>query len=227
MIKAVIFDMYETLITHYQCPLYFSAEMAADAGISTESFQARWKPTESLRTTGKMTFEEIIETILRENHCYSKELLHKITQKRIATKRECFRHLHPEIIPMLQELQHLELGIGLISNCFSEEIEPIQNSILFPYFDAPFLSYEQGIQKPEDEIFIRCMNALGVKSEECLYVGDGGSQELEVANRLGMQTVQAVWYLKEDTLQPVGRKDGFVQLEMPMDVVRTVTASNR
>lgn len=31
MMKAVIFDMYETLITHYHCPLYFSAEMAADA----------------------------------------------------------------------------------------------------------------------------------------------------------------------------------------------------
>ena len=31
MIKAVIFDMYETLITHYDSPLYFSMHMAADA----------------------------------------------------------------------------------------------------------------------------------------------------------------------------------------------------
>ena len=32
MIRAVIFDMFETLITHYKCPLYFGAQMAADAG---------------------------------------------------------------------------------------------------------------------------------------------------------------------------------------------------
>ena len=43
MIKAVIFDMYETLITHYGCPLYFGRQMAADAGISEEKFQALWR----------------------------------------------------------------------------------------------------------------------------------------------------------------------------------------
>ena len=31
MIKAVIFDMYETLITLYNAPVYFSSQMAADA----------------------------------------------------------------------------------------------------------------------------------------------------------------------------------------------------
>ena len=34
MIKAVIFDMYETLITLFDSPLYFGTQMAADAGIS-------------------------------------------------------------------------------------------------------------------------------------------------------------------------------------------------
>ena len=36
MIKAVIFDMYETLITHYETPLYFTTQMAADADIPAE-----------------------------------------------------------------------------------------------------------------------------------------------------------------------------------------------
>ena len=30
MIRAVIFDMFETLITHFESPLYFSAQMAAE-----------------------------------------------------------------------------------------------------------------------------------------------------------------------------------------------------
>lgn len=220
MIKAVIFDMYETLITHYQCPLYFGAQMAKDAGIPEENFQSRWRPTEQQRTVGKMTFEDIIKTILTENHCYSKELLDKITAKRIATKRECFNHLHPEIIPMLQELKKQGLGIGLISNCFSEEVEPIRSSVLFPYFDAPYLSYEQGVQKPDEEIYLRCMKHLSVNADECIYVGDGGSHELETADRLGMKAIQAVWYLKEGTFQPVGRKDGFIQAESPLDIFK-------
>ena len=105
MTKAVIFDMFETLITHYQCPLYFRAQMAEDAGISEEKFQALWRPTEHDRTIGKMSFEDVVEKILRENNCYSEKLMKKIVERRVATKEECFRHLHPEIIPMLSKLK--------------------------------------------------------------------------------------------------------------------------
>lgn len=219
MIKAVIFDMYETLITHYESPLYFGAQMAQDAGISEECFKELWRSTESDRSIGKLTLEEALEIVLRGNQCYSEELLRMLSQKRKAAKVECFQHLHPEIIPMLQELQQRELLIGLISNCFSEETEVIRESVLFPFFDAAYLSYEQGIQKPEKEIFIRCMDSLSVKPEECIYVGDGGSFELEAASELGMTAVQAIWYLKEGTTQPSKRNSNFVQAETPFGIL--------
>lgn len=219
MIKAVIFDMYETLITHYESPLYFGEQMALDAGISVEDFKKLWRLTESDRAIGKLTLEGALELVLRGNHCYSKDLLNTLAEKRKAAKVECFRHLHPEIIPMLQELQRRGLRIGLISNCFSEEAEVIRESVLFPFFDATYLSYEQGIQKPDKEIFTRCMDSLSVKAEECVYVGDGGSFELETASELGMKAVQAVWYLKEGTTQPSKRNGNFVQAETPLGVL--------
>lgn len=220
MTRAVIFDMFETLITHYQCPLYFGAQMAADAGISEEKFQAFWRPTEHDRTIGKMSFEEVIEMILKENHCYSEAVLKKIVEKRVATKEECFRHLHPEIIPMLSALKGKGVSIGLISNCFSEETDVIRRSVLFPYFDAVYLSYEQGVGKPDEEIFKRCMKELSVKPEECVYVGDGGSFELETARKLGMKAVQAAWYLQEGTMQPTGWKSDFSPMERPLEVLQ-------
>ena len=55
MIKAVIFDMYETLITQYGGPVYFRAQMAADAGIDPMLFDALWIPSENDRTIGKQT----------------------------------------------------------------------------------------------------------------------------------------------------------------------------
>lgn len=219
MIRAVIFDMFETLITHYHSPLYFGAQMAADAGIAEERFQALWRPTEYDRTIGKLTLEEVVESILRENQCYSEELVNKIVKKRIETKQDCFRQLHSEIIPMLKKLKEKGILIGLISNCFSEEAEVIRRSVLFPYFDAAILSYEQGVQKPDEEIYKRCMASLGVAPEECLYIGDGGSNELEAARTLGMKALQAVWYLQEGTSQPMGRMEAFEQLESPRDVL--------
>lgn len=219
MIRAVIFDMFETLITHYQSPLYFGTQMAEDAGIPIDKFQSLWNPTEDERTMGKLTLEEVLEKILRENLCYSEKLLNDIVEKRVAAKIACFEHLHSEIIPMLSKLKERNILIGLISNCFSEEAKVIRESVLFPYFDAVYLSYEQGIKKPDDEIFKRCMTQLSVNADECLYVGDGGSYELETAKRLGMTAAQAVWYLKEGTTQPTGRKPDFVQLETPLDVL--------
>lgn len=73
MLKAVIFDIYDTLITHYVSPLYFGTQMAACTGIEKESFLKIWRGTESDRTIGKVTLEELLEEIFRINHCYSKE----------------------------------------------------------------------------------------------------------------------------------------------------------
>ena len=73
MIKAVIFDMYETLITQYGGPVYFRAQMAADAGIDPVLFDALWIPSENDRTIGKQTLEETIEQILRQTGKYSKD----------------------------------------------------------------------------------------------------------------------------------------------------------
>lgn len=219
MIKAVIFDMYETLITHYDSPLYFSMHMAADAGLPIEEFQALWMPTDTERTIGKLSFEDAISDILRKKGRYSDCLLKSMVEKRYAIKRDCFEHLHEEIIPMLDCLKKLGIKIGLISNCFSEEAIVIRESILFPYFDAVYLSYEQGLKKPDSQIFERCMKELQVSPEECIFVGDGGSSELDASSALGMRAMQAVWYLKDGTLHRIKPMKEFEQLKRPMDIL--------
>lgn len=219
MKKAVIFDMFETLITHYQTPLYFGSQMAHDAKIPEEKFQKLWHESERDRTIGKIAFEDILERILKENHRYSFSLFQEIIQKRTETKRNCFCHLHPEILPMLSKLKKQKTATGLISNCFSEEATIIRESCLFPYFDAVCLSYEEGTQKPEEEIYTRCMKRLSVHAAECLYVGDGGSRELETAEKLGMTALQAVWYLQKDFSRQTRRNPAFLQIEKPLDIL--------
>ena len=219
MIKAVIFDMFETLITHFESPLYMGKQICADMGIAEPRFREIWDTTDEDRTLGKKTLEEVIEAILRTNGCYTREMFERIIDKRKQSKIECFEHLHPEILPMLNCLKEKNIRIGLITNCYFEERDVIRSSVLFDYFDASCMSCELGLAKPDVAIFQQCTRALDVTPDECLYIGDGGSFELETAKAIGMHPVQAAWYLKEGTNQPAKRKQGFIQAESPMSII--------
>ncbi len=59
----------------------------------------------------------------------------------------------------------------VISNCFSEETKVIRESVLFPYFDVVFSSYEQGLVKPDKEIFYRCLQKLVSKGRRMFVCG--------------------------------------------------------
>lgn len=226
MIKAVIFDMYETLITLYESPVYFSTQMAEDAGIPVEDFQKIWWASEDDRTIGKVRVEEVIERILREKGCFTEEKLRMIVDKRIKYKRKPFEHMHVEIVPMMEKLKEQGIKIGLISNCYSEEAMVIKESVLYPFFDVVCLSCDEGIQKPNPVILERALRKLGLSADECLYVGDGGSNELVAASSVGMQAAQAVWYLKEGTMQPVGRMREFLNIEHPLGVLDVIKGMN-
>ena len=222
MIKAVLFDMFETLISYHTSPVYFGTQMAMDAGVPVQEFLTKWRTTDYDRSIGKRTVDDVLEEILKGFDCYSESLLLELVGKRYVTIEASLQHKNREILPMLQELKAQGIHIGLISNCYLEEAIRIRESALFPYFDAVFLSNEQGICKPDKEIYRRCMEALSVQAQECVYVGDGGSKELETAQELGMKAVQATWYLREGTSQPVGRMSEFEEAKCPMDVVKVV-----
>lgn len=219
MIKAVIFDMFETLVTHYECPVYMGKQIAKDMGIDEQKFREIWDTSDDDRTLGKRSLEDVIEEILKVNDCYSSQLFEKIITKRKRSKRECFEHIHPEIIPLFDALKERNIKIGLITNCYFEESEVIRSSIFFEYFDSVCMSCEMGVKKPDTKIFEKCMSDLGVVAKECLYVGDGGSFELETAKSLGMYPLQATWYLKDGVNQPAKRKKEFLQAESPMEVI--------
>ena len=221
-IQAVIFDMYETLVTQFCSPLYYGTQIAEDLGLSAEEFLPGWRATEEARATGRLTFEDAMAEIL---HCHGLSGHHRrVVDKRIAIQADCFRHLHPGILPMLWALRERGIRIGLITNCFSEEAKLIRESRLFPFFDAACLSWEEGTRKPDPAIYRTCLGRLGIAPEECLYVGDGGSFELETARSLGLRALQAIWYRqgafehKQAALRP-----DFPQLSDPMKVLDWIT----
>lgn len=61
----------------------------------------------------------------------------------------------------------------------------------------------------------RCLDRLGLKPQDCIHCGDGGSREPEVSGKLGMKPVQALWYLWDGYGQPAKRMPEYVGAESP------------
>ena len=218
--KAVIFDMFETLVTLHSVPRYFGRNIAADLGADIDEFYPLWHETEETRSKGKMTFEEALYWIGERTHYAHPERIPEALEKRYAFKAESLQKVEYRIVSLLRELKERGYKVALISNCFPEEGEVIRTSVLAPFFDVMMLSCEVGMQKPERGIFEKCLAELAVAPEDCLYVGDGGSQELETARAFGMKTLQAGWFVKNE--QEDWRKEGFASATAPEEVLREV-----
>ena len=194
MIKAVIFDMFETLVTLFEGRTYFSENIAYDVGVPMEDFRHEWHKNEHERTIGKYTMEEGIALTLKNLGVYSEEAVQLAAGKRRDALGDTFSNIPDESIKLLKKLHEKRIKVGLISNTFSDERDMIKECPLYPLFDVAMISYEQGLSKPDPAIYQAMIQALGVKPEECLYVGDGGSRELYTARDVGMDAIQCTWF---------------------------------
>lgn len=228
MVRAVIFDMFETLVTLFEGRTYFSENIAEDFGMPVAEFRDAWHATETDRTIGRYTLEEGLAESLKMLGRYFPELVEKVAAKRREALGDTFAAVPEAIVQMLKDLHAHGIRTGLISNCFSDERDMIRASVLFPHLDAARLSFEQGVKKPDPGMYESLMEELGVKPEECLYVGDGGSRELFAARALGMTAAQALWF-REGMFEPHIPSpvyNEFAHMEKPEDVVKEALRIN-
>ena len=192
MIRAVVFDMFETLVSLFEGRTYFSEHMAQDLNLSVNEFKKAWHETETGRSCGKYTIEDGVKMALRSVGYDDERAVKLLAKKRRESLNDTFSVIPAGSLHLLDELKRRGILLGLISNCYSDEREFIRNSPLYEYFDAAMLSFEQGVSKPDREIFERTLKILKVDPKECIYVGDGGSNELYAASEIGMKAVQTL-----------------------------------
>ncbi|MBQ6803288.1 MAG: HAD-IA family hydrolase [Clostridia bacterium] len=222
MKKAVVFDLFETLITEWGHEKYTKRMLCEDLKCPLEEFSSKWEALHEIQYCGGITYQESILKVCGEmGVAVSGELLEQVTRKRKETKAACFDFLHPEILPMLTALREKGIKIGILSNCSQEEVEILKESKLAPLADQWVLSYEAGLCKPDEKIYRLMGEKLGVKPEECLFIGDGGSRELYGARDVGMQPYRAMWYIRKMPVPPKPQME-FEMLESPMAVLRLI-----
>lgn len=220
--KAVIFDLFETLITEWGHKKYTKNELCADLNIRRDDFDTYWNEKASAQYLGTITFQESLHYVCEKcGRTVTPAQIETITAKRIQTKSDCFDYILPEVLDLLEQIKVMGLKTAIVSNCSSEEVEILRESKLCDYFDEIILSYEVHMKKPDTCIYEEAAKRLGVSNCECLFVGDGGSNELSGAENAGMKPIQAKWYTNRYPQKRENIED-FLRAEYPMDVVNII-----
>ena len=195
--EAVIFDLFGTLVDDLVHPEYQRVEyrrmmkkMNDVLSVSEEDFRPIWSALGDKLNTGFFpSMEAALEHICDELGVdVDGDKLSKAAQVRFEFIRQALIPRHDSVKALIQ-LRTLGYKIGLISDCTKEV------SVLWPdtqfarFFDAAILSCLVGVRKPDPQIYDLACEQLKVIPRKCLYVGDGGSQELTGASRAGMGAV--------------------------------------
>lgn len=102
MIEAVIFDMFETLVSIFSGDTYFSEHIASDLNIPVEVFRPVWHSTERGRSSGLYTIQEAVKISLEKLGCYSEEKVQLIVDHRRKNLEGVFARTPKETIELLQ-----------------------------------------------------------------------------------------------------------------------------
>jgi putative hydrolase of the HAD superfamily len=102
---------------------------------------------------------------------------------------------------LLEALGARGLKLAVVSNTASPQwlLQPIlEQQGIAERVDAIVLSSEVGKRKPHPAIFERALSELDVDASEALFVGDRLEADVLGASRVGMKTIQAVWFRADE-----------------------------
>lgn len=192
MIRAVIFDLYDTLL-YLNAPVVTDTrrQLALQAGVEQEAWATLWRENVLDRMLGKLGgLEDELRTMLRQLGADpSPALIRELAETETAGWASAVT-LYPETLPTLTTLRERGLKLGLISNCSAQAGDVLSRIGLAPYFDALSLSCEVGVMKPDPAIYHHAAEALGEALTASMFVADGAFTELDAAKALGMVAVK-------------------------------------
>ncbi|MBR2133938.1 MAG: HAD family hydrolase [Eubacterium sp.] len=192
MIKAVLFDFDETLQDRTA-----AFEKYMDTFFDTfcpEIDEAeREKRKEDMRVTGKGGYvnrEQWYEGLIKMwnwKDAPSNVLLAKHYDETFGDHNVIF----PNSKKLLKELKKRGYIVGVITNGPSYlQNHKMDTSGLRPYCDIVVVSGDVGVHKPDPRLFTYTADKLGLKPEECCYVGDHPINDIQGARDAGMMTIR-------------------------------------
>ena len=206
MTRAVVFDLFETLVDYdEERSLAFSAAAAELLGREPGAFHALWREGRRERDSGPML--PYLASI-----GIAGEKAERLLEFRRRNSAELLRSPRSGVVEMLRELGRLGIRRGLITVCSEDVVDVWPDTPFAGLFDAEVFSCECRLHKPDPRIYELALGLLDTEPGDALYVGDGTNDELAGAERVGMRAVQ------------VGSRDGWSgeRIRVPAEVLALI-----
>lgn len=206
-LSAVIFDLDGTLYRRVDClPVFLAAQYARRrdllGALSRDEFIAKFV---ALDANGSVRRDAAYPRLLSEIGADPNAAAVLVEDYVSGYRDYCVPS--PDCFPTLARLRADGYRLGLITNGQT----PIQeNTIaglgLSQSFDVIVISENEGMRKPDPEIFRRTLARLGVTANEAVYVGDNPEADIDGARAAAMRTI----WLANDVYPPPHNADATV-----------------
>ena len=220
--KAVIFDLYETLISQFD-PSWEPPRLSVALRLNIEEdvFQRYWEPLSvSWRKGCPARYKEVLEAVCEAaGRPPDRQAITDFAMERHNSRLPPFENVEPAIIELVDRLRSCGFKLGVLTNSASDDVEPWFRSRLAPYIEAFIASCSVGLLKPDRRIHECCLEALGVNAAEAVFFGDSGNEamnELDGTLLVGMSPLWATWFLDRwppGTRRVPGREPPFPDFE--------------
>ncbi len=194
--KAVLFDLFETLVTQKYADRPTEQSFVDKLGLNLDDVRTWWGDHERERMTGKFaTYQEMLSALCGSlGSSVESATIEEISSDRLRRKREYLLGVDAEMLQVLSQLRSNGWTIGIVSNATPDEVADWSECPLRDVVDDAVFSCQIGYMKPDPEIYNLACERLGISPTKTVFVGDGGFDELQGAAAVGMLPVQARWY---------------------------------
>jgi len=218
MIKAIAFDLWETLITdtpeqsrkQERLRLERMAEILGSRPERIEhAYRALWHRCQELYWSADRDVP-----CRRQIEHFIEEMAIDVDPATIEALEDVYARAAVEILPaivdgadeVLKELKSRGYRVGLISNTGRTPGSALREVLdaldLAPHIDTMVFSNEHGACKPQTSIFAALREGLGVDYAETIFVGDNLYVDVHGAQRCGMRGVHFIPKVRGTAVAP-------------------------
>lgn len=196
--KGLIFDLFHTL-TSLESTGAARPRTADILGVPWDRWYQQLADTADDRYAGRLTDPvEITRRLARAiDPGVSEVRIREATAYRIERFKGALVNIPPVTEQTLIALRVMGKRLCLVSNADVVETAGWSESPIAAFFDGVIFSCEVGYVKPQPEIYDLALSQLGLGPDACLFVGDGGSRELEGARSAGLTTVMITGHIRK------------------------------
>lgn len=199
MIKAVCFDLFSTLVDVGSVPLSVGRMTADIFGLEREQWNALcFSAQHEICQPTKAT--DVIRTLI---HSHNPHISEELIQQAVYERQNRFDYalkecIQEDVLDGIRRLNKQGYKLVLVSNASTAEVQGWSDSPLANYFEHSIFSCAVGFKKPDRAIYNHACELVSAQPAQCLFVGDGGSDELVGAKNSGMQTLLMTRFLKNN-----------------------------